>query len=186
MKIEEKHGIRERILTLLRKQKEADKLQKSLIILKKLFALEAFDNAKTVLFYASFDGEVETFEMMAQAKKMKKSVALPIILMREEKIIPVLIDNFVEEIEIGPYGIQQPRYDHDKMLNIQGIDAVIIPGVAYDKKKYRLGRGKGFYDRFLNDLSKETPTIGLGFDFQVIDDIPHEEHDVPVDYVITN
>ena len=78
------------------------------------------------------------------------------------------------------------KYKRTLALNPLHAEARNNLGVAYDKKKYRLGRGKGFYDRFLNDLSKETPTIGLAFDFQVIDDIPHEEHDVPVDYVITN
>jgi 5-formyltetrahydrofolate cyclo-ligase len=154
--------------------------------LEKVFALVDFKNAKTILFYASFNGEVDTFAMMAKAKEMKKNVVLPITLMREEKIIPVLTDNFAKELESGPYGIKQPRYNKEKVLKAKDIDAVIVPAVAFDKKNYRLGRGKGFYDRFLADISEKTVSIGLAFDFQVVDDLPHEEHDIRVNHVITN
>ena len=68
----------------------------------------------------------------------------------------------------------------------QGIDLVLVPGVAFDRKNNRLGRGAGYYDRFLKDLPT-TPSIGLAFDFQVLDVLPHQPgQDVPVKCVITN
>ena len=64
---------------------------------------------------------------------------------------------------------------------------VVVPGVAFDKKNNRLGRGKGYYDRFLKMLPFSTPTIGLAFDFQIVENLPVKEpHDVPVSQVIYN
>jgi len=62
---------------------------------------------------------------------------------------------------------------------------VIVPGIAFDKKGYRIGYGHGYYDRFLKILKKDVKKIGLAFEIQVVDEIPEEEHDVPVDIVVT-
>ncbi|MCK4882323.1 MAG: hypothetical protein KAS92_04810, partial [Candidatus Omnitrophica bacterium] len=77
--------LRERILTLLRNQKEEERLTKSLAIGNKLFQIGEFQKAETILFYASFDGEVETFEMMKEAQKLGKTIGLPGILRDEKK-----------------------------------------------------------------------------------------------------
>ena len=181
-----KTKIRTRIKKLLRNQKEEERLRKSLVILEKLFALPEFQNSKTVLFYASFDGEVETFEMMKQAQKLGKKIVLPIIRLKERKIIPALIHDLTEDLEAGPFGIPQPRYDKTRSLNPTDFDLVIVPGVAFDKENSRLGRGQGYYDRFLETLPRRIPTIGLAFDFQVVDRLPHQAHDVSVSYVMSN
>ncbi|MCK4882744.1 MAG: 5-formyltetrahydrofolate cyclo-ligase, partial [Candidatus Omnitrophica bacterium] len=67
------------------------------------------------------------------------------------------------------------------------LDMVIVPGVAFDKHNNRLGRGGGYYDRFLAALSSEVLTVGLAFDFQMVDSLSSQEtHDVPVSCVLTN
>jgi 5-formyltetrahydrofolate cyclo-ligase len=71
-------------------------------------------------------------------------------------------------------------------LDISALDAVLVPGVAFDKQNFRLGRGGGYYDRFLNNLPKKIHTIGLAFDFQVVDRLPHDHHDIPVHRLIIN
>jgi 5-formyltetrahydrofolate cyclo-ligase len=71
-------------------------------------------------------------------------------------------------------------------LRRSDLDLVIVPGIAFDKKGRRLGRGKGCYDRFLKALPKDTPTIGLAFDFQVLPEIPATAHDVGVKKFISN
>ena len=67
------------------------------------------------------------------------------------------------------------------------LDLVVVPGLAFDKRNNRLGRGQGYYDRFLKTLPRGVPTIGLAFDFQIVDTIPQrKEHDVAVDCVLVN
>jgi 5-formyltetrahydrofolate cyclo-ligase len=180
-----KKEIRKKVLNLLRNQKEEERLRRSLVILEKLFALPQFQSSKTILFYASFDGEVETFEMMIQAKKIGKKIALPTILVNEKMILPALFDNF-HDLETGPYGIKQPRVNKECLVAPEKLDLCVVPGVAFDRRGQRLGRGAGYYDRFLSSLPKDTPTVGLAFDFQMFDCLPGQPHDVPVSCVITN
>lgn len=179
--------IRKRLLNLLRNQKEEDRLRKSRVILKRLFALPEFQRSKTILFYASFDGEVETFEMMKQAKKLGKKIALPTIIKNQKKIVPLLIEDLEEDLTVGSYGIKEPKAKSPKNLEINKIDLVIVPGVAFDRQLYRLGRGAGYYDRFLSQIPTDTPTIGLAFDFQLVDRLPQQDkHDIPVTRIIAN
>ena len=186
MKHLKKTAIRKKILRLLRNQKEEDRLRKSLVILERLFGLPEFQSSKTILFYASFDGEVDTFEMMKRAQKLGKKIALPVILRDKRSIIPTLIQHLEKDLDDGPYGIKQPRHNKGKALNLKELDLVVIPGVVFDKNNYRLGRGAGYYDRFLAGLSKDVPSVGLAFDFQVIDRLPRQRHDMAVSHVLVN
>jgi 5-formyltetrahydrofolate cyclo-ligase len=179
--------LRERILTLLRNQEEEERLIKSLAISNKLFQMVEFQKAETILFYASFDGEVETFEMMRQTQKLGKTIGLPSIIEDEKRIIPRAVASLDSDLETGPYGIQQPKTDQDSTLNESRCDMVIVPGVAFDKQNNRLGRGGGYYDRFLGSLPQNIFTVGLAFDFQIVDSLSFKEnHDVPVSCVLTN
>lgn len=172
---------------MLKSQKEEDRLKKSKVIQKKLFLTQEFKRAKTILFYASFNGEVETFRMIRQALRLGKKIALPLIQKRPKKIIPVLVQNLRTELTKGAHGICEPRLLDAKPLDVREIDLAIIPGVAFDCKNNRLGRGAGYYDRFLRDFPITTPTIGLAFDFQVVNALPFDKaHDVPVARVIAN
>jgi len=178
---------RERILALLRNQKEEERLNKSLAIGNKLFQMQEFQKAETILFYMSFDGEVETFEMMKTAQKLGKTIGLPRIVENEKKIVPTSVASLEMDLEVGPYGIKQPKTDSSKALENDCLDMVIVPGIAFDKKNNRLGRGGGYYDRFLSTLPSHAATVGLAFDFQIVDSLSaKEEHDVPVSCVLTN
>jgi len=180
-----KKSLREKILTLLRNQKEEERLSKSRVIHDRLFKTPEFQNATTILFYASFDGEVNTFEMINQAKKLGKTIALPRIIQSENILIPMLVNRLDESLEDGPYGTKQPPAQ-SQPVQVADLDAVIVPGVAFDRQKNRLGRGGGYYDRFLKTLPN-IPTIGLAFDFQIVDHFPPPEaHDVAVSRVLTN
>jgi len=183
---QEKAVLRKKLLKELRDQKEEDRLRRSTEIQRKLFALPEFRKARQVLFYASFDGEVETGRMIRQAFGLGKRVALPTIVVKEKKIIPISVDNYEEDLETGPYGIQQPRPTSSRAVSLEEIDLAIVPGVAFDKSCNRLGRGEGYYDRFLKDLPPHIPSVGLAFHFQVVDRLPHREHDVPVSLVLTD
>ena len=186
MSKEAKNEFRKKFLTLIRNQKEAVRAEKSDSILKKLFSIPEFREAKTILFYASFDGEVMTFKMIKQAIALGKKVALPVILRDQRKLIPTLIKD-IETLEDGPYGVLQPQPDPLNKVSVEDIDLVVVPGLAFDKGNHRLGRGAGYYDRFLKDLPKDTPAIGLAFDFQLVDCLPHQEaHDIKLSRVICN
>ena len=178
--------IRKRVLNLLRSQKEEDRVKKSRVIRDRLFAIPEFQRSRTILFYASFDGEVETFEMMRQAQKLGKTIALPAIRKDQKRIVPSLVEDLQADLTDGPYGIKQPADSAPKSLDMKTIDLVIVPGVAFDGNNHRLGRGEGYYDRFLSGIPGGIPTVGLAFDFQMVPQLPRQDHDIPVSRVIVN
>ena len=183
---EEKNKLRERFLEALRNQNEQNRLIKSRLIQKKLFDRPEFQAAQTILFYASFDGEVETFQMMKQATQLNKKIALPKILKGSKEFIPTRIKD-IDSLNDGPFGIKQPAHFDGDTVAADDLDLVIVPGLAFDKRHNRLGRGAGYYDRFLAALPEDTPSFGLAFDFQVVDCLPHlEAHDMSLTDVIFN
>lgn len=85
-------------------------------------------------------------------------------------------------LRLGAFHIEEPQ--GDEVCSIDDVELVIVPGVAYDRACNRVGRGKGFYDRLLAD--SRAAKIGVAYDFQVVDEIDVEPHDVGVDMVITD
>lgn len=186
MQIEDKKKLRERFLETLRNQNGQDRLIRSRLIQEKLMRRPEFQSAKTVLFYASFDGEVDTFPMMKQASQLKKTIALPIVTKGSKNFTPTRIKD-LDNLHPGPFGIKQPAYIAESVLSVEHLDLVIVPGLAFDTLHNRLGRGFGFYDRFLASLPEDTPCLGLAFDFQMVDKLPHlEVHDMALTDVIVN
>ena len=183
---EQKKTIRQKILNVLRNQKEEDRLKKSQEIQKKLFSMPEFQGSDTILFYALFDGEVDTFKMMRMTQQLGKKIALPMIRKGTNCFVPLCVEKLEEDLEYGPYDIQQPCYDPLKVVKERDLSMVVVPGVAFDHENKRLGRGKGFYDRFLKGLPPDVFSVGLAFDFQIVDCLPPQEHDVPVSCVISN
>ena len=186
--IPSKQELRQLILDRIKGQKEDVALFKSRVIVDKVMALPVFKKARTILFYASWQGEVDTFTLMQRAMELKKRVALPLTRSGKEErhIIAVLIKSLTE-LKAGSYGIQEPPDLPQNYLNAEELDLVLVPGVAFDRQYNRLGRGAGYYDRFLSDLPVTTPTIGLAYDLQVVDAIiGMQPHDRPVSRVITN
>lgn len=181
-----KQELRQAILDRILNQKEDEASFKSRVILEKFLALPVFQRARTILFYASIRGEVETFAMIEKAWELGKRVALPIVLKDKSRIVPLAIYN-LRELKKGAYGILEPDINSAKEIPLGELDLVVVPGVAFDKKNNRLGRGGAYYDRLLSELLPNTLTVGLAFDFQVVDTIPGlEPHDRPVTWVLTN
>ncbi|MCX5702741.1 MAG: 5-formyltetrahydrofolate cyclo-ligase [Candidatus Omnitrophica bacterium] len=175
-----KKQIRSKILLRLKTQKEADRGRKSKIIKDKLFRTLVFKKAKIVMFYLSFDGEVNTQEMIKEAKKIGKTVTVPVC--KSDRIIRPCILQHMAKLKKGLYGIREPAIK--RFVNLEDVDLVIAPGVAFDKKGNRLGRGKGCYDNLLKKLSQKAVSIGLAFDFQILPFVPATITDAAVDRVI--
>jgi len=182
--LEKKEKIRRRILEKLNLQDKNLRLKNSLKIKKLLFESKEFKSAEVILFYLSFDGEVDTYSMIEDSLGMGKAIAVPFVERGEKDILPCLIKSISSKsLKKGLYGIKQPKRFYP--IDLERIDLVIVPGVCFDKKGNRLGRGKGYYDRFLKKLSSSTKKIGLAFDFQILPSLPREPHDSCVDKIIS-
>ncbi len=89
-----------------------------------------------------------------------------------------------EELQAGAYGILEPREDLE-VVELQDLDLVVTPGRAFDTRGGRMGRGAGFYDRFLKHRSVDQKVVGVCFTQQLVPEVPMGPHDVPVDDVLT-
>lgn len=181
----QKAKIRKEMSSLLRGQEPLLRTRNGQVIRDKVLSSEEFRQAATVMTYVSLPTEVDTFSLNKEALKRGKRVAVPVIDTVSQSIIAAELTS-EDSLVKGPFGIFEPKEGHTKKVPLKEIDMVVVPAIAYDKHNMRLGRGKGYYDRFLSDdgLSSAT-TIGIAFSFQIVDSIPSDPHDRPVHRVIT-
>ena len=173
--------IRSKILLRLSIQKEEERVRKSSQIKRKLLRTKEFIRAKTVMFYIPLQGEVDTREMIKKAIKLGKKIAVPVCRKNRTIMLPALLSSHAK-LKIGPYGVKEPAVQ--RCLSLKELDLVIVPGLAFDKKGNRLGRGKGYYDRFLSLLPDHARSIGLAFDFQILPSVTTLAHDVGVHKIL--
>lgn len=144
---------------------------------RRLFAHPLYRAAKTVFVYLSAKQEVRTDAIIAQARQDGKRVAAPKVVGRELQFYDLEEDT---KLQVGAFGISEP-------VDAQAADdptaLVLLPGLAFDRKGYRLGYGGGYYDRFLAREPKH-PTVALCYGFQLLDRLPTDPHDVPADAVL--
>ena len=184
----DKEALRKRMKQKLKTQKQLERRNKSRIIQRKLFSQIEFLESKCPMLYVSKGTkEVETGLIIKKALNMRKRVFLPVVLVRERKIKPVVFKDVEDGLRRGPYGIYEPKESKRTMpIKVKDIDLVIVPGLAFDRKNNRLGHGKGYYDSFLKRLHSDTPKIGIGFRFQLLKKIPATKNDISLTKVITN
>ncbi len=151
----------------------------------RLFDMEVFKKSKTVMFYVGKGDEVQTKDIILESMKMGKIVSVPYIENGNREMHASLLKNFDRDLTKGEYGILSPKKESYKPINTSSLDLIIVPGVCFDINGNRIGRGGGYYDRFLKSVSKKTILIGLVFDFQVVSNIPYDKKDIPVHIIVT-
>ncbi len=173
-----KNQLRREMLSKRRRIDETVVLEKSRVIEKRLLETSIYTQSRTIMFYISHNNEVYTHTMIKKSLKQGKTVVVPKI--KNNIIYPSILTSW-SELTKGSYGVLEPR--EIKPVSLNDIDIVIVPGVVFDQQGYRIGHGGGYYDRFLEKTS--AIKIALAFEFQVLPSIPHEEHDIKVDKIIT-
>lgn len=89
----------------------------------------------------------------------------------------------LQDLEPGRFGLLEPPPEPDRAVDPSAVDLVLVPGIVFDREGFRAGFGGGYYDRFLAAI--DAPSIGLAFALQLVDRVPREAHDVPVDAIVT-
>lgn len=151
----------------------------SLPVINRLLSMPEIADSQTILMYYSLPDEVYTHDAVEVLARQGKTVLLPKVIDSENMEIRVYRNK--EDLAKGSYGIMEPK---GQLFTDYGkITTAVIPGMSFDSSYNRLGRGKGYYDRFLKKIPLAYK-IGVCFDFQKEKDIPHEENDVKMDTVI--
>lgn len=179
----EKKIIRDQILKNKEKIDKISLNSYSYSIIDTLHNTSYYKNAKTIMTFISFGAEVDTHDFIKQSIKNNKRIVVPITLPETKQLKLSEVLDF-GELETGYYDILTPKKEFIRYVDPSEVDLIIVPGVAFDREGYRIGYGGGYYDRFLSKLG-HIPKISLAFDMQLIDKVPREDFDIPVDYIIT-
>lgn len=156
----------------------------SSVILSKIKKLEDYKNSKIVMFYLSYGSEVVTDNMINEVLSDGKEVVVPIIKNPGDGTMQAVKISHLEDCYEQVYGIRQPEFDEADVVDKKDVDLIFVPGIVFDFYGYRIGYGKGYYDRWLSgtDISKR---IGLAYEVQLTDKIPNGKYDLPVGKILT-
>jgi 5-formyltetrahydrofolate cyclo-ligase len=174
-----KAALRQQMRTRLERQSKDDRARASLEICRRAAELPAFRQAQAVAVFAPLPNEPDIHPLIEEAWAEKKRVAFP--LMSHNGGVPRL-DWLVAEdwdalVVVGPLGLREPSPKICPRIDPLELDCIFVPGLAFDPRGHRLGRGGGYYDAALAALDIGTPRIGLFFACQQADEVPRETHD---------
>ena len=165
---------------MIRQRKQQHSVDESSAFINRLKDNSHFLHAHTLLLYSALPDEVPTQTLIDELVAQGKTVLLPRVV--SDTDMELRRYSGPADLQQGAFGIMEPT--GELFTDYAAIDVAIIPGMAFDDEGHRLGRGKGYYDRFLAKLSPSTYKIGLCFSWQLVDHVPTDEHDIPMDEVI--
>ncbi|WP_374724591.1 5-formyltetrahydrofolate cyclo-ligase [Calidifontibacillus erzurumensis] len=178
-----KTEIRKRILSKLKALPHPTYVEWSNQIAVKLYNLETWKSSDTIAITISRGKEVDTKSIIEKAWQEGKRIVVPKCKPETKEMTFRILESF-DQLEVVYYGLEEPKESITKAVSTDEIDAVIVPGVVFNLDGYRIGYGGGYYDRFLTNYNG--CTIALAFEMQLVSQIPVEDHDIPVQTIITN
>ncbi|WP_069648900.1 5-formyltetrahydrofolate cyclo-ligase [Caloranaerobacter ferrireducens] len=181
----EKSELRRKVLNKRKELSNRDIVNLSDKIIDLLINTTLYKNANYIMTYIDFRNEVKTEKLIKKSLEIGKKIIIPISLTESRELLLSELKDYDNELTTGAYGILEPKKEYIRKVSSQILDLIIVPGVVFDKRGYRIGYGGGYYDKFLLNISKSVPKVALAFDFQVVEKINEEKHDIPVDYIIT-
>lgn len=168
---------------LRKKRKLIDKKsEKDAYIRENLICSDLYLDAETILFYAALDDEIDVDECILDALMLGKKVALPVCI-NDKGDMKFYYISSMSDLKSGFFGVREPDAALCQEVTDFCNSICVVPGIAYDKNGYRLGYGKGYYDRFMkNNISL---FVGLCYNELIEDELPKGDFDIPVKYIIT-
>jgi len=178
-----KSNIRKKLLYTRNSIPKTEIIDNSKIINNKVILTREYQIAQTIGVYYPIGSEVTTFDIISHAIEKKKEIALPKVMDSTKIQFFKVIEESFEKIKFkkGKYGIYENFMSN---TYIDKFDLLIVPGIAFDIKGNRIGYGKGYYDRFLS-FDRAKCIMGLAYETQIVYNISKNEHDIPVDMIIT-
>ncbi len=180
-----KRALRKEMLATLAAMSAQASAAKSHQACHHLISLEEFRSAQTVMMYLPMPREVDTAPLALAAWQDGKTVVVPRVYWDQRHMIPVLCKSLDDEnLSPGRFGVREPL--RGEPWPLEEIDLVVTPALAFDRQGHRLGRGGGFYDRFLASPHLRATVCGLGFAEQVVDELPTADNDHRLDVLVTD
>lgn len=144
-----------------------------------LFDNEALVDASTVMAFYPLPDEVNILPLLDELVEIGVRVLLPEVVSDTEMVLR----SYSPEATMLDGGFGTKVSDTTVFTDYEQIDTILVPGVAFDNEGHRLGRGKGYYDRFLAQIPESAVKVAVCFPYQIVEQVPAEEHDILMDYV---
>jgi len=164
--------------------KASERAAKSLAACSLIAASPEFAAARVVMLYLSMHQEIDTTPLVLKCWQAGKTVVVPKVSWDQRRMLPTEITSLQTGITTTDKGIREPIAG--KPIPVAFIDIVIVPGLGFSTNGYRIGRGMGFYDRFLAQPEFIGLSCGLAFDEQIVPEIPVLDHDMPLSMLVTD
>ena len=162
-----------------------DVLNLSRSVEDRLFTCKDFSVCQNIMFALSFGNEVRTDEMIMRSLEDRKQVYVPRLITKERRLEVCQITDMDQEFELGAYDIREPSRSNSKVVSPSKIDAVIAPGLAFDRSGARIGFGGGYFDWLFKQLPDQALRLGVAYEFQVVDSITQDSWDERVQTIFT-
>lgn len=180
----EKKLLREKILNIRKNMDLNEKEKMDEIILKRFYESPHYKQSKKIFIYISYDSEINTRKIIENALSNGKKIYVPRTEFKSKLMDAVeftSLDNLVE----SKFGILEPSISEEH-IKPDDLDLIVVPGVAFNASGGRMGYGAGFYDRYFNKINNvKIRKIALAYEFQVVENLPMDEFDIPVNQIIT-
>lgn len=170
--------------TLNRQRRQLDETVRNrcdLAAQQRLLCEEVFAAASVIALYAPCRGEVDTSRLFAAARSAGKLVAYPRVAGDHLSFVPV---DTLAALQVGAFGIPEPASGSE--LPVSSLELILVPGVGFGRDGHRLGSGFGYYDRTLAAQGRPKALVGFAYDFQLVNTLPVEPHDVQLDQLVTD
>lgn len=180
-----KNYVRKLLLGRRNSLKPEEIKEKSRIIIEKLKGLNQFKNAGIILAYMYTRSEVVTGDLINEVIKDGRTACLPLVVEDQKRLDVFRIYNLETDVHAGNYGIYEPEPLPERRVELDELELVIVPGVGFDIRKNRIGYGRGYYDKLMENLRPDIVKIGLAYECQVVSELPVEKTDIKMDIIVT-
>lgn len=181
---EHKKSLRAELRDRLRQLDEAAIKTRSGAAADQLIGLDVFADAQVIMLFLPLRYEVDATPIAIRAWQAGKTVAVPLVSYEQRHMIAVEIRSLAEPMVTDHYGLRTPA--SQQPVPVESLGLVVVPGLAFDAQGGRLGRGGGFYDRFLSQRGFVGTACGYAFDEQLVASVPTTDTDVPLDMLVTD
>jgi len=180
-----KARLRRHVAELVAETPPAQRAEWDRAIQSRLLSDAIYRRSKVIHCYLSLPDEVAMERVVRSAVADGKRLVVPVMAPQDRELMHVEITDYDHELVAGKWGILTPRSGVGLSVDPSEVDLFIVPGAVFDQRGYRLGRGLGYYDRCLSRVKGRAVICAAAYELQVLDDVPVEAHDVPVDYIVT-
>ncbi len=178
----EKETARRQVIDKIKAMSQQQMAEESKIICEKLYNSSLWQRASKVFAFAPMNSEVDIWGLIMNGLKDGKTIALPFYIKQCNIYKARVVRDLEKDVVKGKLGIREPKEECEE-LSLKGIDLILVPGIAFSPDGYRLGRGKGYYDKMLAEA--QGIKCGVCFECQYGWNVPVEPHDIKLDCIIT-